>query len=365
MNIPAIPALDPTPLPAPVWLFQSLLLITFFVHVLFLNVTLGGTVIGAVHGMLAKGPDAHGRRLGRVLVSLLPASVSFTVTTGVAPLLFVQLLYGQVFYAATVLVAWLWLAIVPLVVVGYYAVYLYKFEVGAPGGKTLWLGVAGVCFVVVALIQVLVNVLQLTPPHWEAVATAVGAVFRDSTVLPRYLHFALASLAVAGMLLAVVGVERASRTPDPFFGWLARRGLLWAAVSTALQMIDGFWFLFVLPRELLIALVGGQAWPTLHLALGMGLGFLALILLSGLREPERQRTLVRFTAGVVGVTVCAMIGLREVVRTMYLAPAIRLRALPSATQTDVTILFVVVFVLGLATVAWMVHRVLCDRTASA
>jgi len=64
---------------------QALLLITFFVHILFLNVTLGGTAIGAVHGLLATGQEAHGRRLGRVLASLLPASVSFTVTTGVAP----------------------------------------------------------------------------------------------------------------------------------------------------------------------------------------------------------------------------------------------------------------------------------------
>jgi hypothetical protein len=365
MTLLAIPALDPTPLPAPAWLFQVLLLVTFFVHILFLNVTLGGTVIGAIHGLLATGPEAHGRRLGRVLVSLLPASVSFTVTTGVAPLLFVQLLYGQMFYAATVLVAWLWLAIVPLIVVGYYAVYLYKFEVGAPGGKTLWLGIAGLSFVAVALVQVLVNVLQLTPPRWEAVATAVGAVFHDPTVLPRYLHFVLASLAVAGMFLAVVGVERANRAPDPFFGWLARRGLLWAVVATALQMIDGFWLLFALPRELLIALVGGQAWPTVHLALGMGLGFLALILLSGLREPERQRTLVRFTAGVVGVTVFAMIGLRDVVRAMYLSPAIRLRELPWATQLDVTILFVVVLLLGLGTVAWMIRGVLHERRVSA
>ena len=365
MTLPAIPALDPTPLPAPAWLFQVLLLVTFFVHILFLNVTLGGTVIGAVHGLLATGPEAHGRRLGRVLVSLLPASVSFTVTTGVAPLLFVQLLYGQMFYAATVLVAWLWLAIVPLIVVGYYAVYLYKFEVGAPGGKTLWLGIAGLSFVAVALVQVLVNVLQLTPPRWEAVAAGVGAVFHDPTVLPRYLHFVLASLAVAGMFLAVVGVERANRTPDPFFSWLARRGLLWAVVATALQMIDGFWLLFALPRELLIALVGGQAWPTVHLALGMGLGFLALMLLSGLREPERQRTLVRFTAGVVGVTVFAMIGLRDVVRAMYLSPAIRLRELPRATQLDVTILFVIVLVLGLGTVAWMIRGVLRERRALA
>jgi hypothetical protein len=363
MNLPAIPALDPTPLPAPAWLFQVLLLLTFFIHILFLNVTLGGAVIGTVHGLLAKGPEAPGRRLGRLLVSLLPASVSFTVTTGVAPLLFVQLLYGQVFYAATVLVAWLWLGIVPLVVVGYYAVYLYKFEVGAPGGRTAWLGVAGACFVAVALVQTLVNVLQLTPPRWEAVATAVGAVVQDPTVLPRYLHFLLASLAVAGIFLAVVAVERASRTPDPFFGWLARRGVLWALVATGLQMADGFWLLFSLPRELLIALVGGQSWPTVHLALGMGLGFLTLILLSGLREPQRQRAVLRLTAGVLCVTVFAMIGLRDVVRAMYLSPLVRLRELPRATQADVTILFFVVFVLGLATVAWMVRSVLRERRA--
>jgi hypothetical protein len=364
MNLPAIPALDPTPLPAPVWLFQALLLVTFFVHILFLNVTLGGAVIGTVHGLSAKNAEAPGRRLGRLLVSLLPASVSFTVTTGVAPLLFIQLLYGQVFYAATVLVGWLWLAIVPLIVVGYYAVYLYKFEVGAPGGKTLWLGVAGVCFVVVALIQVLVNVLQLTPPRWETVATAVGAVMQDPTILPRYLHFLLGSLAVAGIFLAAVATERSARTPDPFFDWLARRGALWALVATALQMIDGFWFLFSLPRDLLIALVGGQAMPTIHFAVGMMLAFLALILLSGLREPERQRKLVRFTAGVLCATLFAMIGLRDVVRALYLGTLVRLRELPHAKQADVTTLFFVVFVLGLATVAWMVRRVLRERRAS-
>jgi hypothetical protein len=356
MNLPTIPALDPTPFPAPAWLFQALLLLTFFVHILFLNVTLGGAVIGAVHGLPAKNPEAPGRRLGRLLVGLLPASVSFTVTTGVAPLLFIQLLYGQVFYAATVLVAWLWLAIVPLIVVGYYSVYLYKFEVGAPGGRTAWLSVAGFCFVVVAAIQVLVNVLQLTPPRWEAVAVTIGAVFQDPTLLPRYLHFLFGSVAVAGLFLAVVAAERARRTPDPFFDWLARRGLFWALAATGLQMADGFWFLFSLPRETLIAVVGGKPWPTIHLAIGMGLGFLALIVLSGVRQPERQRGLIRFAAGVLLATVLAMVGLRDVVRGLYLGSLIRVRELPSQTQGDLTILFLLVFLLGLATVAWMVRR---------
>ena len=363
MNLPAIPALDPTPLPAPAWLFQALLLVTFYVHILFLNVTLGGTLISAVHVLVAKGKDAPGRRLGRLMAGLLPASVSFTVTTGVAPLLFIQLLYGQVFYAATVLVGWIWLAIVPLIVVGYYSVYLYKFEVGAPGWRTVWLGVAAGCFVIVAAIQTLVNVLQLTPSRWEAVAAAVGAVAQDPTVLPRYLHFVLGSLAVAGIFLAAVAVERASRTPDPFFDWLARRGIFWALAATGLQMVDGFWFLFSLPREVLLALVGGKPWPTIHLAIGMGLGFLALIMLSGARQPERQRRLVRFKAGVLLATVLAMVGLRDVVRGLYLGSLIRIRELPSHIQMDVTILFLVVFVLGLATVAWMVRTVLRERRA--
>ena len=363
MIVPPISALDPTPLPAPAWLFQVLLFVTFFVHILFLNVTLGGSVIGAVHASLARGQDAPGRRLGRLLAGLLPASVSFTVTTGVAPLLFIQLMYGQLFYASTVLVGWVWLAILPMIVMGYYAVYLYKFEVGSPGGHPAWLCVAGLCFIAVAAVQVLVNVLQLTPPRWAAVAVAIGSALQDPTLLPRYLHFLFGSLAVAGIFLAVVAVERAHRTPDPFFDWLARRGIFWALAATGLQMVDGFWFLFSLPREVLLALVGGKPWPTIHLAIGMGLGFLALIMLSGARQPERQRGLVRFTAGVLLATVLAMVGLRDVVRGLYLGSLIRIRELPSHIQMDVTILFLVVFVLGLATVAWMVGTVLRERRA--
>ena len=260
MIVPPIPALDPTPLPAPAWLFQVLLFVTFFVHILFLNVTLGGSVIGAVHASLARGQDAPGRRLGRLLAGLLPASVSFTVTTGVAPLLFIQLMYGQLFYASTVLVGWIWLAILPMIVMGYYAVYLYKFEVGSPGGHPAWLSVAGLCFIAVAAVQVLVNVLQLTPPRWAAVAVAIGSALQDPTLLPRYLHFLFGSLASGGDVPGRRGGGAGAPDTRP----VLRRGWPAAASSGPWRPRACRWWTdsgscLPCPRELLLALVGGQA----------------------------------------------------------------------------------------------------------
>ena len=115
----------------------------------------------------------------------------------------------------------------------------------------------------------------------------------------------------------------------------------------------------------MLALVGGQAVPTIHLAVGMMLGFLALILLAGLGEPERKRNLVRFTAGTMLAAVLAMVGLRDIVRGLYLGPLGRVRELPTQTQTDLTLLFLVVFVLGLAMVGWMIRAVLRERRARA
>jgi hypothetical protein len=366
MNPLVLPAVDPAPLPAPTWLFHLLLLVTFFVHVLFLNVTLGGTIIGAAHALVARGSEALGRRAGRLALGVLPASISFTVTTGVAPLLFVQVLYAQVFYPATVLLGWLWLGLLVLLIAGYYAVYLAKYEVGgAAGSLRTWLSVAGVCFLAIAAIQVLVNVLQVTPGRWWGVAERAAAALGDPTLLPRYLHFLLGSLAVAGMFFALLALRAARRDADPFHAWLARRGLVWAMAATGLQIVVGFWLLFSLPTEILRALMGGNFSATVHLGVGTGFGVLALILLMGIHEPLKQQNVVWGAAACILLTVVTMVTIRDQVRRLYLAPFVSLQALPVQTQADVLTLFLVVFVLGLATVAWMIRRAMRERRATA
>jgi hypothetical protein len=307
--------------------------VTFLVHVLFMNVSLGGTVIASVHGLLARGSNTPGRRLVRWMAGMLPASISFTITTGVAPLLFVQVLYGQFFYSATVLVGWIWLTLLVLLVIAYYAVYLQKYEAGG-GTAPTWLATAALVFLAIAGIQTLVNVLQLTPDRW---------------------------IAVAGIFLAHLGAERAAKEPDAFYPWVARVGIRWALVATALQVADGFWLFFTLPGPMQARLMGGAIGDTALFAAAIGLGLVVLILLSRIQEPARERGLLRAAGGLLVLTLLGMVVLRDVVRGLYLAPFIRLRELAVQTQVDLLLLFLVLFVLGLATVAWMLWTVARER----
>jgi hypothetical protein len=89
-----LPAPEPIPLPAPVWLLQTLLFVTFVLHIIPMDMTLGGLVILA-HGEMSGRASEPMRRW---ITGYLPVTVAFTVTTGVAPLLFLQVLYGQLFF---------------------------------------------------------------------------------------------------------------------------------------------------------------------------------------------------------------------------------------------------------------------------
>jgi len=76
-----IPDPDPIGLPAPDWLLIFLLLLTFVLHILAMNLTLGGTVIAVVSDFLGRRRgDERYRRLAQHLVSLLPITLAATIT---------------------------------------------------------------------------------------------------------------------------------------------------------------------------------------------------------------------------------------------------------------------------------------------
>ena len=163
MQADLVPAVDATGLPGPPWLFHLLLVFTFVLHMVFMNLALGGTLLAWVSHVRARGrpDDPNGVLAGRMM-SVNGYAISMAITTGVAPLLFLQVLYQQFFYSGTILLGWIWFGLLVLLIVGYYAAYLYKFR-GAPRvgrGGGIWLGISAISFVLVAMIHVAVHLIQ-------------------------------------------------------------------------------------------------------------------------------------------------------------------------------------------------------------
>src|SRR3990172_2846567 len=177
-----MPQPDPLPLAAPALLFQVLLVGTFTLHILARNGLLGGSVITAVNAVLERmRPDAERalflQRMGRPLT----VSAAVAITLGVAPLLFLQLLYGPFFFTSSILMAWPWLSVIVLIMAAYGGLYLVELRGHALGrwGVAVRIGSA-LLFAAVAFIYVNNVTLMLTPDRWHEIADR----FRRSLYLP-------------------------------------------------------------------------------------------------------------------------------------------------------------------------------------
>ena len=355
-----IPALDPAPLPGPPWLFQILWVLTFLIHLLFVNTVLGGTLLAAFAGSAGAGR----REVRTLFVEANSWVISLAITFGIAPLLFIQVVLGRFFYTATILVAWAWFGMLVLLTIGYYLNYVAKFRLraGKDAGIAIWLEAA--CFVAIAAIQVAVNLLHLQPGRWEQVADRAWAALSDPSFVPRYLHFVLAAVAMSGALAAFVAVRRAARGGDAeALQGMARFGVKAALVATLLQLADGFWLLLALPEEVLKAFMRGGAATMAPLGVGIVAGILLLVVLAQISDPLAQPTKVRRAAElIVGATVF-MVVTRHELRDFYLTKSRAGERVVVAPQWGPLALFLAVFVLCVGLTVYALVRAAKDRPA--
>lgn len=107
--------------------YLTLYVVTLVVHVLFMNYVLAGSAyvawVSVFRGTDGQRPTAPA---ARVLRDWMPAALSAAITAGVAPLLFLQILYKKDFYTANLLLFHRWMAILPVLIVGFYLTYFLK-----------------------------------------------------------------------------------------------------------------------------------------------------------------------------------------------------------------------------------------------
>ena len=350
MQIP-IPSPDPMPLPAPVWLFRSLLLLTFFLHLVVMNFAFGSSVIALISARRGR-QDEYAARLSRQLRSMLPVLVAFTITLGVAALLFVQVLYGQLLYSSSVLLGTPWMAVIPLLIVGYYAFYWSSMRESQAGA---WIG----CVILLVIGFAFTNnmTLMLTPERWLAFYRVSTAGFHynfgDTTVVPRYLHMVLGATALGGLWLVILGVREQE---SGYKQWLARNGGICFSGATILNVMVGFWFLFALPKNVLKVFMGGSgvAAAILGFSVIAAIGAMVHLMLAVNSKKGSRPAVIGIACGILAVALMVLV--RDFARAAYLAPYFRPTDLQVAPQWGVIALFLVLFAGGLVTLGWMIGK---------
>lgn len=326
-------------------IYKVLLILTFYLHILFMNVMLGGGMIALV-GAFKNTPPA--RAVGRDMSVKLPFTVAFTVNFGVAPLLFIQVLYGHFIYSSSVLMGLYWLSVVGLVILAYAALYLYDFKFEGLGcARTLVVGAAVVCLLLTAFILTNNMTLMLRPETWTGYFKNPGGTmlnWSDPTLIPRYLHFVTAAAAVGGLSVSVIWKTKGGRG-DPEINANIACGLKWFTYATLVQVLVGVWFLIALPRDIMLLFMGQSALHTGLFLIGLALVVLSLVF-------GFKKALWPATASALAL-ILVMVLMRDLVRSAYLNPYFSPGDLAVKPQYSPFVMFGVTFVVGLAIVAYM------------
>lgn len=342
--------------PAGGGVYVALLIVTFAIHLLLIGFVVGGTAYlvarglrGLVGGRAGGGGADADDELAARSRDWLPFALGAAITAGVAPLLFVQVLYQARFYTANLLLFHRWMAIVPVLIVGFYLLYLGKSERARTWSRPAQLAIVMIalaCFGFVAWTWVenhalanaddapavwvehwasgrwfhrapmvaprLVMWLALFAPLWAAPAGLLARARRPEVALRP-----LALIALAGLAIAVVAaVLTHARAP------LGLRAGLDAAPGWIVACVVG---VAVAAAGWIVVLVG-RVGAGLALALA-GDAALALAL-AGAREASRAalRTgphhsgqglalfLVFFVLGAAAIAFCVIVVRRNLAR---------------------------------------------------
>lgn len=343
-------SLIPSPeiIPAPAWVFLVLDLLFFGIHILLINTALGSALIILSRGLKGKGGSlqnpGHDGVAGKIPI-LLALGINF----GVAPLLFMQVIYGHLFYTSSVLMAVYWILIIPLLMLAYYGAYIFAKKSAANplfSKAALWTA----AFLVLLIGMLFVNnmTLMTQPEKWGAYfENRRGTLlnFSDPTLIPRYLHFVAASVAVGGLFMAFLA-RRREREGVTGSGENRGAGLTIFGYATIGQIIIGMWFLITLPGNFLLNFMGSDFFPTMVFLVGFtgAMGAVAAAFANRLR-----------TTGVFfAITMAAMILTRHNLRTMYLTGKFALSRLSVTSQYGTMALFLAVLVGGILTIRFMI-----------
>jgi len=357
----SFPAVDPIPLPAPIWLLKLLHIVTLALHFVAVEMLLGGLLLAVLFSLFRGSPSSM--VAAKALARRLTVVMTYVINLGVPPLLFAQVLYGRALYTSSVLIGAYWISIIAILTLTYWL--LYRFSARLEAGKSAWwVGLSA--WVLAGFIARLLSTnmtLMLRPEAWRQMYSASGAGIYlptgDPTLEPRWLMMLAGGLFIGGLWLVYLA-GRSTFTADEK-SFLAGAGGKIAALFGVVYLVAGLWAAGVQPEVVKAGLHTHWLYKFAGFA---GYGWLALVAVAVLLAAVAG--FGKLTAGWVGWAGVLVGTLIEIMLVVYRDGVRDLTLLSKGfdvwdrvvvTNWSVVGLFLVLFVGGLGVVGWLVSVV--------
>jgi hypothetical protein len=355
------PAVDPIPLPAPVWLLKLLHIVTLALHFVAVEMLLGGLLLAVLLSLFRSSPLSL--VTARALARRLTVVMTFVINLGVPPLLFAQVLYGRALYTSSVLMGIYWISIIFILMLTYWLLYRFTARL-EEGRQAWWVGLSA--WILAGFIARLLSsnmTLMLRPEVWRGMysASAMGAYLPtgDPTLTPRWLLMMAGGLFVGGLWLVYLAGRSTFTAEEKHFA--AGLGGKVAAAFGVIYLLAGLWAASVQPEALKAGL---QSHWLYRFAGFAGYGWLALVAVAVLLGAYVG--FGKVAAGWVSWAAVLLAVLVEIMLVIYRDGVRDLTLLSKGydvwdrvvvTNWGVVGLFLVLFVAGLGVVGWLVSVV--------
>lgn len=331
-----IPYTEPIPAPAEILIILEQLF--FLIHIILINSILGlGFIILSKWNKKQKFFE-----ITKPLAKKIPILFAIGINMAIPALLFLQVVFGHLFYASSILMGTFWILIIPLLTIAYYSSYYHyrKFETSSYSKHAL----AVMILIILYIGFVLVNNLSMMeiPQTWDNYfSNRKGTILLWSvtSIYPRFLHFLVASLAIGGIFYSLYFSKKTDSRDK------VKEGLKIFAYATMVQIIVGFWFLLSLPRDIMLKYMGGDLIATVFLVIGIITAFISIF--ASLRGNLKGSILFLL------LTLVGMVINRYNLRIFQLGENFKVSHLKLSAQWDIFIIFLLILLLGVAVIVYM------------
>jgi hypothetical protein len=353
--------------PSPYWFLILFKVLGFILHIIPMHLVYGGILFSTI---LITFRNTYSVKTGCRMIKRMPIFIAYTINFGIVPLLFLQVIYYRVFYSATILMAWLWLSIIGLVLIGYIFTYYLSSKINEENQtftifQTIISYLTSFCFVIVGFLFTTGYSLMVHVNEWHNiwksnnVGGAVTGLYLYSNfkhTLSRWLMMFSLSFTTIAIYLLIDTVFFLQNGDNKFKEWINKLSLKLYAFGTLGYWVIGAWYLFGATLPLLKPETISK-----NLYLLMGITALSpiiplILILQKHQNITKSNTILIAAMQLIVIALNAIS--RQVIQNLQLLPFLDVTKEKVSPQINIMLIFLITFVTGIGIIVYMIKQII-------